>query len=95
MADGLTLAEAARAVGVSPDTLRRWDKAKVIPRGGRGGWTQSSIAQARLVHRMRERGHSLEAIREAIASGQLAYGYIEDVLAPATPRYTLDEAAAE
>ena len=95
MADGLTLAEAARAVGVSPDTLRRWVKAKVLPRAGRDGWTQAAITQARLVHRMRERGHSLEAIREAIDSGQLAYGYIEDALAPSTPVYSLEQAAAE
>lgn len=27
MADGLTLGEAARALGVSEDTLRRWDRA--------------------------------------------------------------------
>jgi molybdopterin-binding protein len=27
MAEGLTLGEAAKAIGVSPDTLRRWDRA--------------------------------------------------------------------
>ena len=91
----MTIAEAAKAVGVSPDTLRRWVKAKVVAKPARDGWTDAAVAQARLVHRMRERGHSLEAIREATNSGQLAYGYVEDVLASTTPRYTLDQAAAE
>jgi adenylate cyclase len=91
----MTPAEAARAVGVAPATLRRWVKAGVLAKVGREGWTAASVAQARLVHRMRERGHSLEAIKEAMESGQLAYGYIEDVLAATTPRYTLDDAAAD
>src|SRR4051794_5014873 len=92
----MSFAEAAKAVGVSPDPLRRWVKAGVVaPKPGRQGWTEQAVTQARLVHRMRERGHSLEAIREATRSGQLAYGYVEDVLASAAPLYTLAEASAE
>jgi adenylate cyclase len=44
---------------------------------------------------MRERGHSLEEIREATKSGKLAFGYIEDLLAAPSRYFTVEEAARE
>jgi adenylate cyclase len=93
MPHGVSLAEAARQVGVTPATLRRWVKAGVVPDGGQDGWASAAIAQGRIVARMRERGHSLEAIREAYDSGKLAFGYVEDLLSSPTEYFTLEEAA--
>src|SRR6476469_1403088 len=95
MADGLSLAEAARRVGVTPATLRRWIKAGVVPEAGADGWESGAVAQARIVARMRERGHSLEAIREAYDAGKLAFGYVEDLLATPSEVFTVEQAAAE
>lgn len=91
----ITLAEVARRAGVKPATLRRWVRSGVIPEPPDGQWTAAAISQARLVARMRERGHSLRQLREATAGGRLAFGYIEDLLPPATSDYTLQEAAKE
>ena len=75
----ISLNEAARISGVSASTLKRWAEAKVIPvRDGR--WTTAAAAQARVVARMRERGHSLEELRRAVRDGRLAFGYVEDLL---------------
>jgi adenylate cyclase len=75
----ISLNEAARISGVAPSTLKRWARAKVIPvRGDR--WTTTAAAQARVVARMRERGHSLEELRRAVREGRLAFGYVEDLL---------------
>ncbi len=88
----LTLRAVAEGAGVGSDTLRRWCKDGLIPAYD-GKWTPGAATQARIVARLRERGHSLEAIREATDSGQLAFGYIEDLF-PATERaYTLEQAA--
>src|SRR5215208_4874636 len=77
--DHISLGEASRIAGVSSSTLQRWVKAGVIPvRGGR--WTTAAAAQARVVSRMRERGHSLEELRRAVREGRLAFGYVEDLL---------------
>ena len=74
----LTLKEAATRVGVSASTLRRWRDAGLIPElGARGDWTPSAVSHARIVARLRERGHDLEDIRRAGDQGRLAYGYIE------------------
>ena len=74
----LTLKEAATRVGVSASTLRRWRDAGLIPElGARRDWTPSAVSHARIVARLRERGHDLEDIRRAGDQGRLAYGYIE------------------
>ena len=89
-----SLSEVARNLDVSPDTLRRWTRDGIVPlRNGR--WSPASIAQARIVARLRERGHSLEEVREAARSGRLAYGYMEELFPPATGVMSLDEAARE
>jgi adenylate cyclase len=76
----LTLTEAADRVGVSPSTLRRWADTGVIPEvDGGGEWTAAAVAHARIVARLRDRGHRLETIREAGRQGRLAYGYIESL----------------
>ena len=79
--------------GVSPATLRRWAEQGVIPQYD-GDWTPAAAAHARIVARLRERGHSLEDIREA-SDGRLAFGYIEDLFPPVEGDYTLEEAAEE
>ena len=69
----LSLKEAAQRVGVTPATLRRWANAGVIPEIDRsGGWTTAAVAHARIVARLRERGHRLSQIREAGEQGRLA-----------------------
>jgi adenylate cyclase len=92
----LTLKEAAARVGVSPATLRRWAEAGVIPQlDGKREWTEPAVAHARLVARLRERGHRLDQIREAGRQGRLAYGYIESLFAEEGAHWTLDDAASE
>jgi adenylate cyclase len=91
----MSRSEAARQAGVTPNTLRRWVQAGVVPQVRDGEWTPPAVAQARIVARLRERGHSLEEIREATESGRLAFGYIEDLLPEPAGEYTLAEAAAQ
>ena len=45
----------------------------------RGRWTAAAAAQARVVARMRERGHSLEELKRAGREGRLAFGFAEDL----------------
>ena len=90
----ITLAEAARRAGVTPATLRRWAKEGVIPQY-EGHWTLAAAAHARIVARLRERGHSLEDIRRASEGGVLAFAYVEDLFPPVEPAYTLEEVAEE
>src|SRR3954469_18002979 len=76
--DHISLSEASELAGVSATTLQRWVKAGVIPvKGGR--WTTAAAAQARVVSRLRERGHSLAELRRAVREGRLAFGYVEDL----------------
>jgi adenylate cyclase len=92
----LTLKEAAERVGVSPATLRRWAEAGVIPEvDGSREWTEPAVAHARIVARLRERGHRLDQIREAGRQGRLAYGYIESLFGEEGAGLSLDDAAAE
>jgi adenylate cyclase len=94
MPEYISLAEASRRSGVSPNTLKRWAEEKVI-RVRRGRWTETAAAQARVVARMRERGHSLESLKKAGREGRLAFGYAEDLFPRVEQRLTLEEAAAE
>jgi adenylate cyclase len=76
-----SLTEVARSIGVSADTLRRWKRDGIVPVHD-NEWTPAAIAQARIVARLRDRGHSLEEVRRAARSGQLAYGYMEELFPP-------------
>jgi len=91
---GLDLTSVAARVGVSPGTLRRWVRDGLIPQY-HGKWTPGAATQARIIARLRSRGHSLAAIREASEGGRLAFGYIEDLLPSPDGRHSLDEAARE
>ena len=94
MAETLSLKEAAERVGVTPATLRRWAREGVIPEvDGRGEWTTAAVAHARIVARLRERGHKLEHIKQAGKQGRLAYGYVEEIFGGQRPERTVGEAA--
>jgi adenylate cyclase len=90
----VTLEQAATAVGVSAGTLRRWVRDQLVPEYD-GEWTSAAIGQARLVARMRERGHSLADIRKASEDGRLAFGHVADLFGGDDPVHTLQEACAE
>jgi adenylate cyclase len=89
-----TLAQVAELVGVTPATVRRWVERGLVP-GYEGSWTPSALAYVRVVARLRARGHSLEAIKAASDSGQLAVGPIENLLSPPGGGHTLEDAAEE
>jgi adenylate cyclase len=74
----ISLSEAARRSGVPASTLKRWAAEKIVP-VRRGRWTAAAAAQARVVARMRERGYSLEDLREAGREGRLAFGFAEEL----------------
>ncbi|HVX34529.1 MAG TPA: adenylate/guanylate cyclase domain-containing protein [Solirubrobacterales bacterium] len=74
----ISLTEAARRSGVPVATLKRWAEERVVPvRDGR--WTAAAAAQARVVARMRDRGYSLDDLREAGRQGRLAFGIAEEL----------------
>jgi len=88
----ISLAEAARISGVTASTLQRWARARILPvKGGR--WTRVLAAQARVVARMRERGHSLNDLRQAARDGRLAFGFVEDLIPRSEREFTNDQAA--
>ena len=89
-----SLSQAAERAGVTAGTLRRWSDQGVIPNAN-GGWTPAAVATARIVARLRERGHSLASIRHAAENGRLAFGYIEDLFPSEDGEYTLEDAARE
>jgi adenylate cyclase len=74
----ISLSEAARRSGVPTSTLKRWAEEKIVP-VRRGRWTATAAAQARVVARMRERGYSLEDLRDAGREGRLAFGFAEEL----------------
>ena len=90
----LSLSQAAERAGVTAGTLRRWSDQGVIPNAN-GGWTPAAVATARIVARLRERGHSLASIRHAAENGRLAFGYVEDLFPSEDGEYTLEDAAHE
>jgi adenylate cyclase len=91
-AGGLTLEQVAAGAGVSPGTVRRWVGKGLVP-GYDGRWTLAAAAYVRVVARLRARGHSLEQIKHASDSGQLAIGPIENLLRRTEGRYTLRQVA--
>jgi adenylate cyclase len=88
----LTLAQVAARAGVSPGTVRRWVNEGLVPQY-EGEWTTAAASHVRIVARLRERGHTVERIREASQSGRLVFGYIDELLPTSDGRYTLAEAA--
>jgi adenylate cyclase len=90
----ISISEASRLAGVSTATLKRWASDGVIP-VRRDRWTVASAAQARVVARMRERGHSLKDLKRAVRDGRLAFGYIEDLFPHSDRMLSRGEAAAE
>ena len=94
----LSLNQVAARAGVTPATLKRWVERGVIPNGKRStktGWTPAAAAHARVVARLRERGHSFEEIKEATKEGRLAYGLLEDLFPPGERVFTVDDVAEE
>ena len=90
----MNIGEAARRAGVKPATLRRWARDGLIPQYD-GDWTAAAVGHARVVARMRERGHSLQEIREATAEGRLAFGYVDVLFPHSEVTYTLEQAVRE
>jgi adenylate cyclase len=88
----ISLNEAARRAGVSAGTLKRWARQGIVP-VKRGRWTGAAAAQARVVARMRERGHTLDSLRQAVRDGRLSFGYAESLLPDAERGSTLAEVA--
>ena len=87
--------EAAERAGVSVATLRRWAREGLIPQYD-GAWSPGAVSHARIVARLRERGHSLEDIRRATDQGRLAFGFIEELFpSGADATYTLAQASRE
>jgi adenylate cyclase len=85
-----TLVQVAARTGVSPATVRRWVAKGLVP-GYEGRWTPAAVAYVRVVARLRARGHTLEQIKRASDSGQLAIGPIENLLRSSEGRYTLKQ----
>jgi adenylate cyclase len=90
----VTVDEAAQRAGVSPATLRRWARSGLIPQFD-GTWTGAAVGHARIVARLRDRGHSLNDIRNATKDGRLAFGYVEELFPHDGRVYSLRQAAHE
>ena len=90
----LTLKQVAARAGVTQGTVRRWVKEGLVPQF-EGTWTPAAASHIRIVARLRERGHTVQKIREASQSGKLAFGYIDELLPSSEARYTLQQAARE
>jgi adenylate cyclase len=90
----ISLSEAARRSGVPASTLKRWAEEKIVP-VRRGRWTPAAAAQARVVARMRDRGYSLDDLKEAGREGRLAFGFAEELFAEGEGEVTVEAIAAE
>jgi adenylate cyclase len=90
----ISLSEAARRSGVPASTLKRWAAERIVP-VRRGRWTAAAAAQARVVARMRERGYSLEDLKEAGREGRLAFGFAEELFAEGEGDVTVEGMAEE
>ena len=75
-----------------PSTLRRWARQGLLPRY-EGSWSPAVVSHARIVARLRDRGHSLKEIRQASDEGRLAYGYVEELFTTDDDVYTLADAS--
>src|SRR5437588_10759420 len=96
--DRLSLSQVAAQVGVTPATLKRWAASGVIPDADgatANGWTPAAAAHARVVARLRDRGHPLEQIKDAAQQGRLAYGLLEDLFPQGERGWTLEQVAEE
>jgi len=95
--DLIPLSRVSELTGVSMPTLRRWARTGVIPEsdGLEDGWSPAAVSHARIVARLRARGHTLAKIREAAQDGRLSYGFIEDLFPKRTSGMSLDEVADE
>src|SRR3984885_3975842 len=90
----ISLSEATRRSGVPASTLKRWAEEKILP-VRRGRWTATAAAQARVVARMRERGYSLEDLREAGREGRLAFGFAEELFSETEETVSIAKVARE
>jgi adenylate cyclase len=90
----ISLSEAARRSGVPASTLKRWAEERIVP-VRRGRWTATAAAQARVVARMRDRGYSLEDLKEAGREGRLAFGFAEELFTAEEGEVTLESVAEE
>jgi adenylate cyclase len=90
----ISLSEASRRAGISAATLKRWAEEKVLP-VRKGRWTAAAAAQARVVARMRERGHSLADLRRAGREGRLAFGFTEELFPKPEEQSTVAQVAEE
>jgi adenylate cyclase len=94
----LSTSQVAARAGVTAGTLKRWIEKGIIPDGknfNADGWSPAAAAHARVVARLRQRGHSLDEIKAATDQGRLAYGLLEDLFPPEERICTLEDAAAE
>lgn len=92
--ESISMSEASRRSGVPASTLKRWAEEKVLP-VKRGRWTAAAAAQARVVARMRERGHSLEDLKRAGREGRLAFGFAEELFLEPEVQFSVVEVARE
>jgi len=90
----LTLAQVAARAGVSQGTVKRWVGKGLIPgyEAPPSRWTPAAAAYARVVARLRARGHTLAQIKQASDNGQLAVGPLESLLSSPGPRHSLRDA---
>ena len=90
-----TTKEAAERAGVSDSTLRRWASSGLIPGvSGKAGskWATAAVAHARVVARLRARGHTLDDIRKATKEGHLAYAFVEEMFESGDEVRSIDDA---
>ena len=90
----ISLREASRRSGVPASTLTRWAEEGILP-VKRSRWTATAAAQARVVARMRERGHSLEELKRAGKEGRLAFGFTEELFSEETGEIPVVDVVAE
>jgi adenylate cyclase len=90
----ISLSEAARRSGVPQSTLKRWAEEKIVP-VRKGRWTPAAAAQARVVARMRDRGYSLEDLKEAGREGRLAFAFAEDLFVEEEGELTVEAIARD